>query len=321
MPNLLCAPRVFDLEVTNLCNTVCAFCPRDALKRPKGRMTQATFEQFLTRLKAYAQRIEGQMMYLYLEKTQGRAGRGEQSPILVVMCGMGECLTHEHAPEWIGRIRSELGINAGIVTNGALLDEAMVKRLIAARVSVVAVSIHGIDKASYSRYVKLDWDLVMKNLMRAHQMMPGRVAVSITIPADAPFTREQVIAFWQARGIPLWGIYACHNRGGFLTNEALITKKPAIQTPQCGTLTKVNFVTWEGRVISCCHDLLGQNVLGDLREVELSEIAVRKTRLLAAGPKFPICRVCDEPDRGNLSGIFMVEETILCGDPASLAKR
>ena len=37
MDNLICAPYIFDLEVTNICDTQCAFCPRAAITRPTAR--------------------------------------------------------------------------------------------------------------------------------------------------------------------------------------------------------------------------------------------------------------------------------------------
>ena len=63
MYNLICTRFVFDLEVTNLCNTACAFCPREAMQRPKGRMNQETLDLYLKRLKTYVQRLAGQTFY------------------------------------------------------------------------------------------------------------------------------------------------------------------------------------------------------------------------------------------------------------------
>jgi len=167
MRNFLCVPYIFDLEVTNLCNTECAFCPRGAITRPKGRMSAETFHLFLQRLKSYAERVEGQVIHLDPEGASVRAGRGEESPVRVLMCGMGECLTHPETPEWIGRIRSEVGVRASIVTNGALLDEAMMRRLIAARVTVIIVSVPGVSRETYSQTMKLDWDTVIASNLKS----------------------------------------------------------------------------------------------------------------------------------------------------------
>ena len=311
--NFLCVPYIFDLEVTNLCNTECAFCPRKAITRPKGRMNRETFEWFLKRLKLYVQKIEGQIIHLPHEKASVRAGRGEESPVRVLMCGMGECLTHPETPEWIGRIRSEVGVRASIVTNGALLDEAMMRRLITARVTVIIVSVPGVSRETYSRTMKLDWDTVIANVRRASEMLPGRIEVSVTIPRDAGFTAQDVVAFWSAFGgdIRISAITPCHNRGGFMTDERLLSSEPQRPSRFCGVLARHFLTAWDGRVLSCCHDLRGENVIGDIRTDEYADLARRKTAMMDPGPCFAICPRCDDPQRPDRSAIAGVQRQVL----------
>ena len=306
MKGSVCIPYIFDLEVTNLCNTECAFCPREAITRPKGRMTRETFELFLKRLTPYAQWVEGQIIHLPHEKASVRSGRGEESPVRVLMCGMGECLTHPETPEWVGRIRSEVGVRASIVTNGVLLDEAMMQRFIAARVTVIIVSVPGVSRETYSRTMKLDWDTVLANVRRASEMLPGRIEVSVTIPRDAGFTAQDAVAFWQPLGVRISGISPCHNRGGFMTDERLLSGEPQRPSRFCGVLARHFFTAWDGRVLSCCHDLRGENVIGNIRTDEYADLARRKTAIMDTGPSFAICPKCDDPQRPDRSGIAQV---------------
>jgi MoaA/NifB/PqqE/SkfB family radical SAM enzyme len=223
---------------------------------------------------------------------------------------MGECLTHPEAPEWIGRVRSEVGVRASIVTNGALLDEARVRRLAAARVTVVEVSVPGVSRETYSRYMKLDWDTVLANILRAHAMLPDRVQVSVTVPRDAAFTADDVMAFWQPRGVRVSYINPCHNRGGFMTDERLVSTQRTGDR-FCGIIVRHNFTAWDGRVLSCCHDLRGENVIGDIHRDEYAEIARRKSALLESGPNFPICPKCDDPQRADRGAIAKVQRQAL----------
>ena len=180
----------------------------------------------------------------------------------VLLCGMGESLIHPRCVEWVGRIRREVGVRLSIVTNGLMLKDKIVEGLAAADVTVLFVSVPGIDRESYTRYVPLDWDRVLGNIERAHARLPGRVQINVPIPDDATFTADQALAFWKARGITVASITHCHNRGGFLAEGTLTGRHGNSSSHFCGIIARHNFIAWDGRILSCCHDLHGDNVLG-----------------------------------------------------------
>jgi hypothetical protein len=290
-------PYVFDLELSGRCNTVCTFCPRDEMKRGEQFMTAENFEHFFARLREYAGFLEGQEVFLPHERARVILGRREQSPIRVLLCGMGESLMHPRCTEWVGRIRREIGVRLSIVTNGLLLKDYVVEKLAAAEVTVLFVSVPGIDRESYTRYVPLDWDRVLGNIERTHARLPGRVQINVPIPDDAPFTPDQVQAFWQTKGIPVASITHCHNRGGFLHDLSLTGRHGSSPSRFCGILARHNFIAWDGRVLSCCHDLHAENVLGHVAEHSFLDIARAKTPIMARGPDYRICRDCNDCER------------------------
>src|SRR5947209_8205978 len=106
----LVLPYVFDLEMSGRCNTVCTFCPRDEMKRGEQFLSDENFEHFITKLGRYAQALDGRDIELPWERVRTRVGQREQSPVRVILCGMGESLMHPRCPEWIGRIRREIGV-------------------------------------------------------------------------------------------------------------------------------------------------------------------------------------------------------------------
>jgi MoaA/NifB/PqqE/SkfB family radical SAM enzyme len=299
-------PYVFDVELSGRCNTVCTFCPRDEMKRGEQFMSEETFEHFFARFKRYAQALQDHEAFLPHERVGFRLGRAEQSPIRVILCGMGESLMHPRCPEWIGRIRHDVGARVTIVTNGLLLKESILEKLVAAQVTVILVSIPGIDRESYTRYVPLDWDRVIGNVERAHARLPGRVNINVTIPDDAGFTPEQVLAFWGAKGIPVAAINHCHNRGGHLHDLGLTGRYGTSASHFCGIVARHNFIAWDGRVLSCCHDLHAENVLGHVAEDEFLEIARRKTPIVAQGPDYRICGECNDCERCQPAQIITV---------------
>jgi Radical SAM superfamily/Iron-sulfur cluster-binding domain len=307
-------PYVFDLELSGKCNTVCTFCPRDEMKRGEQLMTPETFEHFFRQLKEYVEILDGQEAVLPQEKANIRLGRREQSPVRILLCGMGESLLNPHCVSWVERIRREIGVRLSIVTNGLMLKDATVEKLAEAEVTVLFVSVPGIDAASYEKYVPLKWDRIMGNIERAAARLPGRVQINVPIPDDAPFTAEQATAFWKNKGIPIASITHCHNRGGFLHDGTLTGRFGNSPSRFCGIIARHNFVAWDGRILSCCHDLHAENILGHVADTSFLEIARAKTPMMDSGPTYRICGTCNDCDRLQAVQILRVR-----GEPTESA--
>ena len=111
------------MEITNLCNRNCTFCPGTV--RPAKMMTAAEFETILSRL-------EGITGYLYYHL-------------------MGEPLTHPALPEML-TIASERGFKSQITTNGVLLPSRG-QALIEAKVHKVNISVHSFEEGTDQDYV------------------------------------------------------------------------------------------------------------------------------------------------------------------------
>ena len=114
--------RVY-VEITNLCNRNCSFCPGTV--RPPKMMSAAEF-------RAVAEKLQGTTKYLYYHL-------------------MGEPLTHPALPEMIG-IATELGFKSAITTNGTLLPSRG-QALIDAGVYKVNISVHSFEDGAEEDYV------------------------------------------------------------------------------------------------------------------------------------------------------------------------
>ena len=118
--------RVY-IEITNICNRKCSFCP--GTKRELHRMNSEQFSHILQKLQAVTH-------YLYFHI-------------------MGEPLTHPELPSMIAMAR-ENGFYPAITTNGTLLDFCG-EKLIAAGVYKVNISVHSFEDGTeeeYHRYIK-----------------------------------------------------------------------------------------------------------------------------------------------------------------------
>lgn len=111
------------VEITNLCNRSCSFCP-GTVRMPK-QMTPAEFE-------TVARKLVGTTAYLYYHL-------------------MGEPLTHPELPEMLA-IAKELGFRSCITTNGTLLPSRG-QALIEGGVYKVSISVHSFEEGSSEDYV------------------------------------------------------------------------------------------------------------------------------------------------------------------------
>ena len=118
--------RVY-VEITNICNRNCSFCPGTV--RPPRRMSLAEFDTVTDRLRGVTE-------YLYYHV-------------------MGEPLTHPELPALI-RLAGEKGFKSAITTNGTLLP-LRGRELMDAGVYKVNISVHsfedGEDAAAHGRYL------------------------------------------------------------------------------------------------------------------------------------------------------------------------
>ena len=114
--------RVY-VEITNLCNRSCSFCPGTV--RP-GRQMSA--EEFRT----VAEKLRGVTKYLYYHL-------------------MGEPLTHPKLPDLI-RCATELGFKSAITTNGTLLPQRG-QALLETGVYKVNISVHSFEEGTLEDYV------------------------------------------------------------------------------------------------------------------------------------------------------------------------
>jgi len=126
--------RVY-LEITNICNRSCSFCPGTV--RPLRRMTMEEFQ-------IAAEKIREVTEYLYFHV-------------------MGEPLTHPLLPDFI-RTARELGFKPAVTTNGTLL-KARGRELIDAGVYKVNISVHSFEdgnEESYVNYIQSCLDFAAK---------------------------------------------------------------------------------------------------------------------------------------------------------------
>ena len=262
-----------DVEISNRCDVGCRMCGREQLRRPKGLMKQATFSGIARALLPLKSRI--------------------------TLCGLGNPVSNPRWPDFVREYRDSGG-TIGLVIHGTHLSEKIREELLEVQPSHLEISFPSVDEENF-RYLSPGG-----SYQAAHEAVVSLagdrsrrfpiVMVGIATQAN-PDEQSSSLEHWRALGLPA-RVFACHSRGGSISASHLTTS-PVRPAPDvsCGLFAMHAFVTWEGILLSCCHDLTGQTALGDFHRDTLETLISRKVAHLGQTQPFSVCARCDDPYR------------------------
>ena len=155
-------PAGIQLEPAAVCNLKCEMCTWQVTYAATRRGANVMpFEQF-------------EKLAAELETWPTKPG--------IEFCWRGEPLMNRRLPEAMA-IFSDIGCNTCLITNATLLDEEMLDRIAAAKISSLYVSLDSLDKAEYEKVRKgASFDTVTANLERAIERLrrgPDPVLVGV----------------------------------------------------------------------------------------------------------------------------------------------
>jgi Predicted Fe-S oxidoreductases len=243
------------LEITNVCNLACPFCP--PTRRSERFMSREDFELFLDRIDG-----EARLLYFHLK---------------------GEPLLHPALGDFLA-IAARRGLEVSLTTNGTLVAERAGLLLGAANLAKLSISLHSHsgapDLRSYWRGVEAFLD--------EHEKSPA-FPVSLrlwnrssgSLPPEAEELWELVRARYPSAGdwassSEDWKTRALAER--VYLNQAEEYAWPDLSLPALGTrgfcrgLRNQAGVLVDGTVVPCCMDGEGAIALGDLHSSSLREI-------------------------------------------------
>lgn len=244
--------RVY-VEITNICNRQCSFCP--GTTRPPRRMSEEEFNTVLDRL-------EGVTEYIYYHV-------------------MGEPLTHPLLPDFIRRATAR-GFRSAVTTNGTLLASRG-RELIGAGVYKVNISVHsfedGEDAAAHEKYLSDILDFA-DEASRAGVLTVLRLW---NLDADGQALggdNDRTLASLRARFPEPWRHSA---RGARLRDKLHLEYGERFSWPDmqaddggnsvfCYGLKDHFAILCDGRVVPCCLDREGAITLGNVFDPSLEEI-------------------------------------------------
>jgi MoaA/NifB/PqqE/SkfB family radical SAM enzyme len=143
--------RLFQVESAIACNLKCVMCPWRGMAKGaenRGIMTQAVWEAIRP----------------YLDRVQS-----------VDFTGGGEPLLQPKLVEWITDAKNA-GCETGFLSNGLLLTEEKLKKILDAGVDWICISMDGADAEMYNKIrVGSDFDRVCKNVANIARLRAGKI--------------------------------------------------------------------------------------------------------------------------------------------------
>lgn len=269
--------HIVDLELASPCNAKCSFCPQ----KFHGVLRQAPF-----------------LSENLLDKITAETGElAREEPVLVVLCGMGENLLRKdlvvRALENLGRAGGGKNLRTLLVTNGSKLTPDLLDHPAFNTLGAIQVSFTGYGKQAYESIFRLDHHEVVTNVEAMARALPGRVYLRTVDLESERHTKKDAEAFWAKRGVPVT-YRPLHSRGGHIVDPEAY-RGPFRSFEKCEIFDWITFVSSDGLVLSCCHDVTSAHVIGDLQTMTLREAMAKKQALRAERfTGFEICRRCTD---------------------------
>jgi hypothetical protein len=108
--------KIYQIEISNLCNLTCSDCPHPRQERPKGLMSNEVFEKALELVVRCGQHVA----YLH---------------------NFGEPLLHPNIASYVQRC-VERGVTPSFFTNGVLINDQALAKLVEAGLRILCISEH-----------------------------------------------------------------------------------------------------------------------------------------------------------------------------------
>ena len=289
-------PLLMDIEMTNSCNLQCYMCPTGTknMKRIKGFMTQDVMDAIADNLQDSS--IAGIRFILW-----------------------GEPTLHPQFLEFAKRIK-DMGKLVHFNTNGIMLTEEMIHRLVDMELDSIKFSFQGVDRKSYEEMrFGSDWNRLIDNIKMMNRIRGERekpyIQISTTITDESKEQVQQFINEMQ----PLCehvsvGQTILNHLDVDRMNISEERKREFIKLREKQSLIEKHFeicpeiynklsILWNGDVTMCCNDFEGQDmVLGNIQDHSIQELwnspkALNICKMLEDTQQYDkigICSICYE---------------------------
>ncbi|MCX6818625.1 MAG: SPASM domain-containing protein [Candidatus Aenigmarchaeota archaeon] len=247
-------PKVFGIELNNVCNLRCRFCPYKIMKRKKEFMPFNLFKKIIDE-------AEG-TNFVYLHD-------------------FGEPLLHPKLVQFINYADNK-NIKVGISTNCTMLTPDKSDALLKTNLYLIILCIDGITKATYEKLrIGGNYEKVVRNVeyfLTRRSLLHHKCRANVQIIASE-YTKKETDAF-----VKLWktkypsieaGIKPFDTVGGVIEKSGDNTIDKELKHEKrypCRWLWHQVQILSNGDVTLCCRDYDGKAVIGNIKKNSLKEI-------------------------------------------------
>lgn len=261
-------PASFSIEPTNFCNLKCPECPSGLgkLTRPLGLLDPEVFKGLIDDIKDHSFYIQ-----LFFQ---------------------GEPYINKRLPEMI-KYAVTNKVYVAISTNGLLIDEKKVEKILDNPPDKLIFSIDGLDEETYQNYrvggtfAKADegLKLLLKRKLERGLKKPFVELQFIVMKANEKQIPD-VLKYGRELGVnkvalKTMQVSSYENAVQYLPEDPKYrryilkdgeVKMKGKMKDHCFALWRTSVVTWDGKVVPCCFDKDAHYVLGNIRETKFEEI-------------------------------------------------
>ena len=254
-------PDKINFESSTGCNARCTFCPRYDMTRPMGEMSDELFYKIIK---------EGKEM-----------GVRDYSPFM-----NGDPFVFPRIWKWLDYMEKE-GVRVALYTNGQFID---VERIVKYKnIKYLDFSINSSNKETHKKIMRgPDFDTVKKNYEKACKTAKFMVRASFVTVQDNVKELDEFKKIF-----PRYTVCGFANWTGDRQDPLARTGKKV----PCWVLFHQMFILWDGRVVPCCMDYNGKQIMGDVTKQSVSEVWKQSEWLRDKHRKFefdtPVCKNCN----------------------------
>lgn len=254
-------PSQILVDVTEICNLSCIHCPHPQFKNSEHYASRA-----LT-------------LDLHSKMVDEVRQHGQNNTQYIRYAANGEPLTHPHIYEMLEEATRNSGVMVTLTTNGTLMTEKRIERLLAAGVDVIDISLDALTPETYAKIrVNGNLNVTQANVLKLIQMSKESVSKTKVVvsyveqPLNIAETQD-FEAFWRDNGAEYVVIRRLHSCSGAKTDLAEVRRNN-----NGSQLRQPCLYPWERIVLNpngdlafCPSDWVHGSVIADYRTTTIHE--------------------------------------------------
>lgn len=262
-------PFLIDVELTNNCNLACIFCGQKAMTRDRGFMSKKIFKKIVDECSRY------------------------KTPIRFIR--WGEPFLHPYVFDFLEYAKKKK-ISVHITTNGLLLNQNKMRKIVELRLDSLIFSFQGATKQEYQImrnnrfYNKLKNNVLEMVKIRGHKDKPY-IHISCTVTNESKKQIDKFVNYWGniVDSVGLGKTNLSRFTPAQVRKFETIGKLEELKEQEtikkeyrpCTEIYQKLSVDFDGKVSCCCSDYDNYLTVGDLNKQNLGEIWNNSERLKA----------------------------------------